>query len=180
MTDQEIIKLIENQKEDKALLNIYKGFSTIEKSLLKMGANKDQAMDIFQEALYLFVEKVRAGGFVLSSKISTYLFSVCRYIYLNDKKQEGKHVKAIDELAHLDNEFDWALETENRKAELAFKTIGEKCQEILTAYYLNQLSMSKIAEAFGFGSEKSAKSQKYKCLEKAKANYNEMQLVTEH
>jgi hypothetical protein len=33
---------------------------------------------------------------------------------------------------------------------------------------------------FGFGSERSAKSQKYKCLEKAKANYNEMQLVTEY
>ena len=180
MTDQEIINLIDSRKEDKALNSIYKEYSTIEKSLISIGASKDEAMDIFQEALYLFVEKVRAGGFVLSSKITTYLFSVCRYIYLNERKKQNKEIKAVDELQYLDNEFDWESEIQNRKAEQAFKSIGDKCQEILIAYYQNQLSMAKIAEVFGFGSEKSAKSQKYKCLEKAKANFNELQMVSEH
>ena len=86
----------------------------------------------------------------------------------------------MSELVHLDNEFDWELEGQHQKAEQAFKSLGQKCQDLLIAYYHQQLSMSKIAEMFGFGSERSAKSQKYKCLEKAKAHYNDMQLVTEH
>ncbi len=101
MTDQEIINLIDSRKEDKALNSIYKEYSTIEKSLISIGASKDEAMDIFQEALYLFVEKVRAGGFVLSSKITTYLFSVCRYIYLNERKKQNREIKAVDELQFL-------------------------------------------------------------------------------
>lgn len=178
MTDQEIIQLIEQREENRALLDIYKGFSMIEKSLLKIGASKVQAMDIFQEALYLFVQKVQKGNFVLTAKLSTYLYSVCRHIYLNEIKAEGKQKVADEEFIRIESDYDWEFENCNRLAEQAFKKLGEKCQQILIAYYYKQQNMKAIAKAFGFGSEKSARSQKYKCLEKAKSNYNQTQLIS--
>jgi hypothetical protein len=59
-------------------------------------------------------------------------------------------------------------------AEKALETIGEKCWHILKAFYYEGLSMAKIALQFGFSSEKSAKNQKYKCLERAKLKFVEL------
>ena len=46
--------------------------------------------------------------------------------------------------------------------------LGERCFGLLKLYYFEKLSMRSIAEAMGFGSDRSAKTQKYKCLERAR------------
>lgn len=174
MKDQEIIKMIENGKEDRALSQIYKGYSVIEKSLLKLGANKEQSMDIFQEALYLTVKKIRAGNFELSAQLSTYLFSVCRFMYLNEARKKGVTVEFDDELTMVEQSYDWEAEERNQKAESAFEQLGQKCKDILTAYYNKGWSMTVIASKFGFSTEKSAKNQKYKCMEKARSFFGDL------
>ncbi len=46
--------------------------------------------------------------------------------------------------------------------------VDKKCLDILKMFYYQKLSMKVIASKLGFKSETSAKTQKYKCLEKAR------------
>jgi len=50
---------------------------------------------------------------------------------------------------------------------------------LLRAFYYDKLSMSKIANRFGFSSERSATVQKYKCLEKVRDLVKEKSLSYE-
>ena len=44
--------------------------------------------------------------------------------------------------------------------------VSERCREILKLYYFDNLSMVEIAERAGFDNENSAKTQKYKCMQR--------------
>jgi hypothetical protein len=47
---------------------------------------------------------------------------------------------------------------------------GQKCLELLKAFYYDHLSMDELAARFGFNGRRSATVQKYKCLEKVREN----------
>ena len=128
--------------------------------------------------------KVTAVNFVLTAKLSTYLFSVAKFKWKDELKKKNKNVSSeFTSAADLNLEEQEDLEFEENKskvAEQALQTLGEKCLSILKAFYHQGKSMAEIALLFGFGSEKSAKNQKYKCLEKAKSKYSELSLVSTH
>ncbi len=45
--------------------------------------------------------------------------------------------------------------------------IQDRCKQLLRLFYFENERMAEIAKKMGFSSEKSAKTQKYKCMEKA-------------
>jgi hypothetical protein len=63
---------------------------------------------------------------------------------------------------------------------LAFvKTTGEKCVDLLTAFYYDNDTMQTIANKFGFSGERSATVQKFKCLEKIRNSIKTKSLTYE-
>ena len=52
------------------------------------GGRPQDAEDVFQEALIILVGKIRKSDFKLTAKLSTYLFSVCRFLW-KDKRKEN-------------------------------------------------------------------------------------------
>ncbi len=178
MTDQEIIDSIKEGRDEKALLKLYQFFPSIQKFLLNTGASKDEALDIYQDALFLLCKKVRQGDFKLSARLSTYLFGVAKFLWKEELLKKNKHV-ALD--FDLPQEELLELKEQEQKMNLAEKVLnelGEKCLQILQAFYQEGLRMESIASRFGFGTEKSAKNQKYKCLERAKLKYQELAIQT--
>jgi RNA polymerase sigma factor (sigma-70 family) len=118
---------------------------------------------------------------VLTAKLSTYLFSVSKFMWKDELKKKNKKVSS-EFTTKADLSFEEQGETALQEgkfqtAEEALETLGDKCLSILKAFYHQGKKMSEIATLFGFGSEKSAKNQKYKCLEKAKLKYAELSLV---
>ncbi len=174
MTDQEIIALIQSNKEDKALVKLYKLYPKIEHFLLNHGASKEEALDVYQDALYVLCKKVKEGNFNLTAQLGTYLYSVCKFMWKDELVKKNRSVKFEYEVHDDIQDVDIEEESKISKAEEALSTLGEKCWEILKAFYHEGISMADIAVNFGFSSEKSAKSQKYKCLEKAKLKYAEL------
>lgn len=53
----------------------------------KVPGSPEDARDTFQEALFVFVKKLREPDFTLTSKASTFLYAIARNIYL---KKAGK------------------------------------------------------------------------------------------
>ena len=86
-------QLIEKLKEnnEQAFKLLYKYFPKIRSYLLKFGASKQEAEDVYHEALYVLINKLQDPNFVLTSSVNTFLFSICKYKYtsLNRKKQKG-------------------------------------------------------------------------------------------
>lgn len=179
MNDEKIMAILQSGKHDRALVRLYKYWPKVEKLIVSKGGSKEEAQDIFQEALIVFCKKVKDSNFRLTSSIDTYLYSVCRLLWKNESRKKGRQPitewdgqMPADEESNL-NQF---LEQEERikQAESVIASLSERCREILVLFYHKAMRMAAIAEKMGFQSEKVAKNQKYKCLEHAKLKYQEL------
>lgn len=148
-------------------------FGMIQSLILSNNGTVDDARDIFQEAMVILYEKVKSGEFELSCLLKTYLYSVCRRLWLKRLTQKQRF------LPELDGAESWVaveddLEQFEQKdqafhlMEKAMNGLGEPCRSLLDAFYLQKKSMYEIAAMFGYTNADNAKTQKYKCLTRLK------------
>jgi RNA polymerase sigma factor (sigma-70 family) len=172
MQDQKILELLRSQKQEKGFYLLYKEFPKVRKLITSNGGKKEDAEDLFQEALIVLYRKATEPSFTLTSSAGTYLYSICRYMWKDELKKRNRTValKAEQDMEKLESDFNEAVEKENKLklAEDIIRSLGEKCRELLRLFYFEMLSMKSIAQKLGFSSEKIAKNQKYKCIERAK------------
>ena len=141
----------------------------IQSLIINNNGSADDARDIFQEAMIVLYEKSRSEDFELHCQVKTYLYSVCRRLWLKKLSQTHRFVPEINGIAELvpvEEEID-ANDQRNQEFTLmeeALSRLGEPCKSLLEAYYLQKKSMSEIASGFGYTNPDNAKNQKYKCL----------------
>lgn len=178
MTDQQIIVLLREKQTDKAFVRLYRDFPKVEKLILTKGGSKDDAKDIFQEALIILYRKAQDAQFELTASLGTYLYSVSRFLWKDELKKRNRTetVELGDVSSDLQKDIREANEKESRLklAETALSSIGERCFELLQKFYFHALSMSQIATEMHLSSENVAKNQKYKCLERARIKLQEL------
>jgi RNA polymerase sigma factor (sigma-70 family) len=179
--EQALLKGLANN-DSRAIETIYKdNFNTIQAFILNNNGSYDDARDIFQEAMIALYEKAQSESFVLTCQIKTYVYSICRRLWLKRLQQLGKYTNQVDSLEEtipveedLDNH-------EKRNAafaimDRAMNSLGEPCKSLLEGYYLKKLGMQELADEFGYTNADNAKNQKYKCLMRLKklffAQYN--------
>ncbi|HEY5824108.1 MAG TPA: hypothetical protein VIT44_07080 [Cyclobacteriaceae bacterium] len=81
MDEKEIFERIQNGDE-KALEFIYKKYyRMMTKMVITNSGTEDEARDIYQDALIVFWQKARSGKLVMTSKISTYVYSICQNLW---------------------------------------------------------------------------------------------------
>ena len=81
------------------------------KMVITNQGNKEDARDLFQEGMIVLIEKAQNPDFYLTSKMGTFLYSVCRRLWLNrinrQKNREKLHAEVPDieiELPRINNE----------------------------------------------------------------------------
>jgi RNA polymerase sigma factor (sigma-70 family) len=179
MTDENIVELIRTGRNDRALDALYKNFPSIKRMIRANGGNADDAQDIFQEALIILVNKIRNTSFLLTARLSTYLFGVSRLLWKDElRKRNSSFTRSLDvpDADNIEAVISDAIE-EERIAMLAGKALEElkgRCRELLLLFYEGRLKMKDIAVKMGYSSENTAKNQKYKCLEAAKNRLKEL------
>lgn len=172
-TDREIILGILNHSEE-VLNKLYQGyFPMVLQFILNNNGNEDDAKDVYQEAIIILYDKVKRGDFELSSKLKTYIYSVCRRIWLKRLAQNSKKVNNIADFENvLEVEEDMErLEEKDmlfNRMKNALDSLGEPCKTIIQDFYMHDLSMQEICEKFGYTNADNAKTQKYKCLQRLK------------
>ncbi len=171
--DNEIILGIRNGSKT-SLDRLYRAyFPMILQLVISNNGNEDDAKDIFQESVIVLYNKVKAGDFELNSKLKTYIYAVCRRLWLKKLNHQSRftntaHVFEDIEEVELDVE---AHETQNRQFQQmrsALSELGEPCKTIIEEFYLHNKSMQEICEQFGYTNADNAKTQKYKCLQRLK------------
>lgn len=179
MTDQEILEAIKNKRNDKAFGALYKNFPAIRKMIISNNGLKEDAEDIFQEALIILCSKVNQGDFTLRAQLGTFLYSVSRFLWNDELKRRGRRNDILTDIDLFENStLTELMMEEEHKAKLAEKTmdtLGERCKELLVLFYTKSMKLQEIASKMGYNSENTAKNQKYKCLEMAKKNLKELQ-----
>ncbi|MBA4196518.1 MAG: RNA polymerase subunit sigma-70 [Chitinophaga sp.] len=173
LNEQALLKgLAEN--DSKAIETIYKeNFNTIQAFILNNNGSYDDARDIFQEAMIALYEKVQSNSFVLTSKINTYVYSICRRLWLKRLQQMGRYsgkIENLEETISVDEDMEIH---EKRNAEFAImdralNSLGEPCKSLLEGYYIKKMDMQELSKAFGYTNADNAKNQKYKCLMRLK------------
>jgi len=173
-TDREVVLGILNNSED-ALNRLYIGyFPMVLKFILNNNGDEDDAKDVYQEAIIILYNKIKSGDFELSSKLKTYIYSVCRRIWLKKLSQQSK--KTTNNLSDFEDVIAVEVDVEvHEEKDLQFEkmgsallNLGEPCKTIIQDFYINNLSMQDICEKFGYTNTDNAKTQKYKCLQRLK------------
>lgn len=165
--------------DERALEFLYKKYyRMMTKLVITNSGTEEEARDIYQEALIVFWQKATSGNLVLTSKISTYIYSICQNLWR----------KELDRKKRLSNEErDTPVTMDNDSAERekiilkCIESLGDTCKKVLMYYYFEELSMQDIAEKLGFANTDTAKTKKYKCKKKLddliKAQYSEQDFL---
>ena len=160
MNDQEILARLKQGDENTLDLLYKQHYRMMIKLIIKNNGSEEEAKDIYQESLIVLWQKAKSENFVLTSKISTYLYSICLNLWrkeLERKKRFSYEIK--EDVDVMDMDRDERVKIINK----CIQQLGETCRDILTYYYFDRLSMVEIAEKMGFANSDTSKTKKYKC-----------------
>ena len=163
MTEQELFARI-CHGDEQALDVIYQKYYRMMVRLVTSNSGTEQeAKDVYQEAIVVFWQKAISGNLVLTSKMSTYIYSICLNLWRKELDRKGR----------FSNEEKDGKEYQKQDKEERIRIIHEcidklddTCKKVLSYYYFDGMSMKEIAEKIGFANTDTTKTKKYKCKKK--------------
>jgi RNA polymerase sigma factor (sigma-70 family) len=161
--------------DEKALELIYKKYyRMMTKLVISNSGTEDEARDVYQDALVVFWQKARSGNLVLTSKMSTFIYSICQNLW---RKELDRKKRLSNEEKDSPTTIDMDSPEREKIIAKCIDQLGETCKRVLMYYYFDEMSMQEIAEKLGFANTDTAKTKKYKCKQKldelVKSQYSE-------
>jgi RNA polymerase sigma factor (sigma-70 family) len=148
-------------------------FPMILKFIISNSGDEDDARDVFQESLIVLYHKIKSGNFQLNSKLKTFIYSVCRRLWLKQLSRKGRstvYMKDFEETIPIEDDLEYHVQRDKEFIQMgeALLLLGEPCRTIIEDFYIHDKSMQEICEKFGYTNADNAKTQKYKCLQRLK------------
>jgi len=172
-TNKIILKLrsTNDQIVDQAFTFLYREYFPVIRSFIKNNnGTEDDAADIFQDALIVLYDKVRDENFVLTCAIKTYIYSICKNLWLKRLKKKKKTLLKSEgfETINLDPNMDEILENRedvNLVATLLNK-IGGDAKRLLIYFYFDGLKTEEVTLKMGYANDQVTRNKKSKCIKK--------------
>jgi RNA polymerase sigma factor (sigma-70 family) len=147
-------------------------YPAVKHFIIKNNGTKDDAKDIFQETIFVLLEKVPKDDFNLTSSLKTYIFAISSNLWLKRLRDSSKIVKTEPDiyekyLADYE-EAEADLDNKTVQAQNIFKQITDKCVTLLKAIFYDKKDIDVVTKEFGYTNKHNAQNQKYKCLEQAR------------
>jgi RNA polymerase sigma factor (sigma-70 family) len=166
LSDKEITEGIAAHKSC-VLNHVYSEyFPYVESFILQHGGTNDQAKDVFQDAMIIVYKKISSGKFSLHCKFGTYLYAVCKRIWIQDRK---KHFSRLNKLSEISAVAESAskynpdgMEEAKELFEKHFQKLGPECQKILRLYF-NGSPIEEIRKIMGISTVHHTSDKKYRC-----------------
>jgi len=164
-TTEEIITGIAERKNNVIKYIYTTCYDSVRKLILMNKGNDEDVRDVFQEALFTIYQKIMLQRFQIKCNFSTYIYSVCRFIWIRELSKKIDYEDITDEFPDLT-----VPGTLNQQFELAGMKIFSKhfnemcvdCQKVLEMYFRN-VSMEEICNIMGYKNVRIAKDKKYRC-----------------
>ena len=163
---KEIIKGIASRKNS-VIHYVYRScYPNVRKLILSNGGNEFDAQDIFQEGLVKVYQKITEHELKLTCKFGTYLYSVCRFLWLNELEKRKPEAGSSSSTEFLTDDQTANMKIrENAELKLYerhFNELSRECQKVLNLYFQNT-SMEEICVVMGYKNVQIAKDKKYRC-----------------
>lgn len=173
----EISVLKDFQEKQLLFMELYKkAFPAVARYISRKGGNYEKAKDIFQDALIIYYEKLVSGSYSHINNEKAYILGIakhlwCRRLESNENNDTIENALSEPEITETNLSSD--------KIMRLLETAGQKCMDMLRAFYYDKASISEIAQHFGYSGTRSATVQKYKCIEKIRETVKEKSLAYE-
>jgi RNA polymerase sigma factor (sigma-70 family) len=160
MKDADILARMKAGDESALDYMYQKYYRMMIKLVISNSGTEYEAKDIYQEAVIVLWQKAVSGNLVLTSKLSTYLYSICQNLWRKELDRKSRlSSETLDRSEYMEHDRDERV----RIIRECIEQLGETCQKVLTYYYFDRMSMSDIADKLNFSSTDTAKTKKYKC-----------------
>lgn len=172
LDDQDLIELILSRKQQNLALNLlYKRhYGLLENYVLQNSGNSEDAADVIQEVMLVFVQIITQGKFRGESTIKSLLYNICKNLWISELRRRKstfvRHEKYEIESEKTELDISESIaRTENLKYIMkVFNQLGEKCKKVLQLFYYEELTMKEVREKLNYSSEQVLRNKKYKCL----------------
>lgn len=179
MADSKFFRNSPAEREQLFITLYKKAFPVVAKYVSKMGGSFDEAKDVFQDALVIYYEKLVSASILLHTNEQAYLLGIAKHLWAK-KFREDMHCTPLDTNLEDEGFIDQDdMQPSTGKLMHYLETAGQKCMEILKAFYYDNLQVNEIAQLFGYSGIRSATVQKYKCMEKVRETIKEKSLAYE-
>ena len=121
MRDYSTIEIVSGiaKRKERVIQHVYQTcYPDIRKLILTNTGNEHDVEDIFQEAMIVLFQKITEQGLVLTVKFKTYLYSVCRFLWLQELEKRSRKTSgltSVDEIS-AEREFDNKKQVSEQKA----------------------------------------------------------------
>lgn len=178
--DDTLIEGIKNFDESSATLLYDKHKDYCLRFMNKMYWDEETNKDIYQDAITLFIEKMRGNKLTLeNTSIQTYLNSICRNQVLVRLKKNNKALLIGDDLDNNFSEnytdwFDEQTEFQDERIKVIMEELdlmkdrGQVCFELLKKVFFENKTMEAVARLMNYTNADNAKNQSYRCRERLK------------
>lgn len=133
--------------------------------------SESDATDTFQNGLLVLFNQIKSEKFQGKSSVKTYLFAICRNLWLKELSKKHHENSSLEELPTLVADANTGGEEINfstKKLTLSYllEQLDVSCQEVLTDFYFRGMSVKEISTKYALTNEDSAKNKKYRCMKK--------------
>lgn len=150
-------------------------FPRILSFILKNSGNEEEARDLFQDGLVVLFKKAKDPHFELKAGLFTYLYAICRNLWLKKLKRfDRERVTSGEQMEYTINEREVSEQMDDDEELLhesryqlyrrKFRELGEGCQKILELSLAGR-SMEEIVGEMNLSSVGYARKRKFKCKE---------------
>jgi RNA polymerase sigma factor (sigma-70 family) len=172
IAEDQIPELMRQGKDREVIPLLYKKvFPVVQKYITRRSGRKEDADDVFQDAMMIFYKQVIKNTFDSKYSIYGYLYKVSINCWINKVKKENR-MELIDEMGDTKSEETMEINEsmisgkDENILKSVFSDIGEKCIELLTYTIYYNLLMEDIVIRMGFTSVSAVKMQQQRCKQK--------------
>lgn len=168
---REIINAFKDNRTE-ILSNLYlETYPLIQRFVKSNSGTDDDAKDILQEAFLIILTKVRNDTMRLSCSFNTYIYSICRNLWLKHlRNSRNFNVKIVDVAQivdynyYVDFEKEFTLNEQYFTYRTHFHSLSQICKDILSLF-LQKKSFVEIADELNLINDEYARKKKYRCKE---------------
>lgn len=149
-------------------------FPKVASYIQKNNGDKEQAKDIFQEAMVVLWKAVKTEKFKATNAtaIQGYLYTIAKNKWTDHLRSASYKKEVSSDIVMTFAEAQETQETDEdlydqklEKAKLAFAQLGTECKELLSNFYFNKNSFEELAQDLGINIA-SVKNKKYRCMQR--------------
>lgn len=157
------------RNEDHAIQKIYednrRGFIMFAG---RYNLDREDIIDIYQDAVIVLIENIKKGKTDdLKSSLSTYLFSIGKFMIFQRAKKDGRLINHEDFEKFQSEEplsDEWEKNDQIKLLQEGFGKLGDQCRNLLSLFYYEEKKLEEIQELLGYSSKNVLKTQKSRCL----------------